>query len=95
MRPQRETKADTFQDEIRAKRRVAGEDVPDPDHDPRHSHTVMMRILGPLINFVNRPWKVRPLVIVLDNLMGIMYRCILSASCLGSVESAGTIRYRS
>jgi high-affinity nickel-transport protein len=51
-----------FQDKLRSKRRAAGEDVPDLDHDPRHSHMLMMRILGPLITFVNRPWKVRTIV---------------------------------
>ena len=90
-----ETEANTFQDKIRSKRRAAGEYDPDPDHDPRHSHMVMMRILGPLITFVNRPWKVRALVTVSVYLMEISYRCILSASCSGLVKSAGTIRRRS
>jgi len=48
------------EDKIRSQRRAAGEEVPDSDHDPRHSHMVMMRILGPLITFVDRPWKMYP-----------------------------------
>lgn len=48
------------EDKIRSQRRAKGEDIPDPDHDPRHSHMIMMRILGPLITFVNRPWKMYP-----------------------------------
>ena len=28
------------------------------EQNPRHNHMLMMRILGPVINFVNRPWKV-------------------------------------
>ncbi|TFK40851.1 high-affinity nickel-transport protein-domain-containing protein [Crucibulum laeve] len=28
--------------------------------DPKHNHMIMMRILGPVITFVNRPWKMYP-----------------------------------
>lgn len=30
----------------------------DPEHAP-HENMLMMRLLGPLVNFVDRPWKVR------------------------------------
>ncbi len=26
--------------------------------DPKHTHMLMMRIIGPVINFVDKPWKV-------------------------------------
>ncbi|KAJ7259538.1 high-affinity nickel-transport protein-domain-containing protein [Mycena haematopus] len=28
--------------------------------DPKHNHMLMMRILGPIITFVNKPWKMYP-----------------------------------
>ncbi|PFH54115.1 hypothetical protein AMATHDRAFT_136484 [Amanita thiersii Skay4041] len=41
-----------------------GEDTACPsDEEPRssqHNHMFMMRIIGPVINFVNRPWKMYP-----------------------------------
>ncbi|KAF8158908.1 high-affinity nickel-transport protein-domain-containing protein [Mycena galopus ATCC 62051] len=30
------------------------------EEDPRHNHMLMMRILGPIITFVNKPWKMYP-----------------------------------
>ncbi|KIY43030.1 NicO-domain-containing protein [Fistulina hepatica ATCC 64428] len=41
---------------IRRKRHLA---EPEAD-EPNHSHMLMMRILGPVITFVNRPWKMYP-----------------------------------
>ncbi|KAF7365122.1 Nickel/cobalt efflux system [Mycena venus] len=32
----------------------------DEIEDPRHNHFLMMRILGPIITFVNKPWKMYP-----------------------------------
>ncbi|KAK0487508.1 NicO-domain-containing protein [Armillaria novae-zelandiae] len=32
----------------------------DTIEDPKHGHMLMMRILGPIITFVNRPWKMYP-----------------------------------
>lgn len=39
---------------------AAGETVEDiePVSDRKHNHMFMMRILGPIITFVDRPWKV-------------------------------------
>ncbi|KAJ6534479.1 NicO-domain-containing protein [Mycena vulgaris] len=43
----------------RAKRRLdQGLPLVDEAEDPKHTHMLMMRILGPVITFVNRPWKV-------------------------------------
>ncbi|KAJ7448506.1 NicO-domain-containing protein [Mycena latifolia] len=44
----------------RAKRRME-QDLPvDEPEDPKHNHMLMMRILGPVITFVNKPWKMYP-----------------------------------
>ncbi|KAK0188034.1 NicO-domain-containing protein [Armillaria mellea] len=32
--------------------------------DPKHGHMLMMRILGPIITFVNKPWKMYPVGIL-------------------------------
>ncbi|KAG6890604.1 hypothetical protein C0995_006580 [Termitomyces sp. Mi166 len=48
----------SFLKEAARKKRIAeGEVLPDLEHKPHHNHMLMMRILGPLITFVNRPWK--------------------------------------
>ncbi|KAF8799008.1 NicO-domain-containing protein [Phlegmacium glaucopus] len=49
------------QDKNRERRRENGEVIPDdvPRH-PKENHMLMMRILGPIITFVNRPWKMYP-----------------------------------
>ncbi|KAJ6562167.1 high-affinity nickel-transport protein-domain-containing protein [Mycena capillaripes] len=45
----------------RAKRR-AQQGLPPVEEreDPKHNHMLMMRILGPIITFVNKPWKMYP-----------------------------------
>ncbi|KDR82909.1 hypothetical protein GALMADRAFT_238556 [Galerina marginata CBS 339.88] len=48
------------QEKIREQRRNNGEMVEDINHDPKENHMLMMRILGPIITFVNRPWKMYP-----------------------------------
>ncbi|RDB18045.1 High-affinity nickel transport protein [Hypsizygus marmoreus] len=45
---------------IRRKRLADGEAVVDTDDKPQYSHMIMMRIVGPIITFVNRPWKMYP-----------------------------------
>ncbi len=49
---------DFLQEKARKKRRENGETVEDVQYSPQESPMLMMRILGPIINFVNRPWKV-------------------------------------
>ncbi|KAJ7366967.1 NicO-domain-containing protein [Mycena albidolilacea] len=45
----------------RAKRRKKqGLPVGEEPEDPRHNHMLMMRLLGPIITFVNKPWKMYP-----------------------------------
>ncbi|KAI5889739.1 NicO-domain-containing protein [Schizophyllum commune H4-8] len=40
---------------------ATGEDtLADFDSDPKHTHMLMMRILGPVLTFVDRPWKMYP-----------------------------------
>ncbi|TRM69742.1 high-affinity nickel-transport protein-domain-containing protein [Schizophyllum amplum] len=40
---------------------VTGEEAfADFDSDPKHTHMFMMRILGPVLTFVDRPWKMYP-----------------------------------
>ncbi|KAF9565754.1 NicO-domain-containing protein [Agrocybe pediades] len=48
------------QEKLREKRRQNGEVVEDVAHDPKSEHMLMMRILGPIVTFVNRPWKMYP-----------------------------------
>ncbi|KJA23125.1 hypothetical protein HYPSUDRAFT_66594 [Hypholoma sublateritium FD-334 SS-4] len=48
------------EEKTRKKRRENGETVEDVQYSPQDSHMLMMRILGPIINFVNRPWKMYP-----------------------------------
>lgn len=80
---------DAFQDNIRAQRRANGDDIPDPEHDSRHSHMIMMRLLGPLINFVNRPWKVKLSMVCWLLAELCKYRCIPSVFCLDLVCGKG------
>jgi len=47
-------------DKEREKRIEKGEALPRIQHNPKHNHMLMMRILGPVITFVNRPWKMYP-----------------------------------
>lgn len=51
------------QEKFRRSRIVNGEGTPETEQDPKHNHMIMMRILGPIITFVNRPWKVNFLVL--------------------------------
>ncbi|KAJ7134716.1 high-affinity nickel-transport protein-domain-containing protein [Mycena epipterygia] len=43
----------------RAKQRTE-QGLPPVLEDPRNNHMLMMRILGPIITFVNKPWKMYP-----------------------------------
>lgn len=45
---------------IREQRRMNGEIVEELEHDPRENNMLMMRIIGPIITFVDRPWKMYP-----------------------------------
>ncbi|KAF9468489.1 high-affinity nickel-transport protein-domain-containing protein, partial [Collybia nuda] len=47
-------------DKTRKLKIASGENIPEPHQDPKHNHMIMMRILGPVITFVNRPWKMYP-----------------------------------
>ncbi|KAF5385618.1 hypothetical protein D9757_005552 [Collybiopsis confluens] len=42
----------------RRRRHLLGQD--DEPYNPRDDHTVMMRIIGPVVTFVNKPWKMYP-----------------------------------
>ncbi|CAA7262937.1 unnamed protein product [Cyclocybe aegerita] len=48
------------EDKLREQRRANGEPVEDVEHDPKLNRTIMMRIIGPIITFVDRPWKMYP-----------------------------------
>ncbi|KAJ3514140.1 hypothetical protein NLJ89_g2553 [Agrocybe chaxingu] len=48
------------EDKIREQRRANGEVVEDVERDPKLNQTIMMRIIGPIITFVDRPWKMYP-----------------------------------
>ena len=55
-------------------------------YDPKKDHMLMMRILGPIITFVNRPWKVSPVKWrKLFELTIKFYRCIPLGYYLDSV----------
>ncbi|KAL4073076.1 high-affinity nickel-transport protein-domain-containing protein [Scleroderma yunnanense] len=45
---------------IRRRRRLARRETDAQDGDPPNQNMLMMRLLGPLVNFVNRPWKMYP-----------------------------------
>jgi high-affinity nickel-transport protein len=47
------------QEKQRAAQLTAGEAVDETPIDPKHNSMIMMRILGPVITFVDKPWKVR------------------------------------
>ncbi|KAF8737743.1 hypothetical protein AX14_012409 [Amanita brunnescens Koide BX004] len=49
-------------DAERARRIASGEPCNGSEHEPSPAQhrTIMLRILGPVINFVNRPWKMYP-----------------------------------
>ncbi|KAK0201807.1 NicO-domain-containing protein [Desarmillaria ectypa] len=59
--------------------------------DPRHGHMLMMRILGPIITFVNKPWKMYPIGILFgfgfDTASSI---ALLAVSALAKKRSNGT-----
>jgi len=79
-------------DKIREQRRANGEVVPeDPAHDPRENHMFMMRILGPIITFVNQPWKMYPVGVLFglgfDTASSI---ALLAVSALAKKGSNGT-----
>lgn len=48
------------QAKIWAQRRMNGETVEEPKHNPQDGNMLMMRIIGPIITFVDRPWKMYP-----------------------------------
>jgi len=48
------------QDKIREQHRANGEVVEEVSYGLNENHMLMMRILGPIITFVNRPWKMYP-----------------------------------
>ncbi|KAF8957005.1 high-affinity nickel-transport protein-domain-containing protein [Flammula alnicola] len=49
------------ENKIRARRRANGETGAEyVEHRPEENYMIMMRILGPIITFVNRPWKMYP-----------------------------------
>jgi hypothetical protein len=51
---------DSDQISSKASRRAKAGEPPNPDEQDRghHSGMLMMRILGPMMTFVDRPWKV-------------------------------------
>ncbi|KAL0575200.1 hypothetical protein V5O48_006761 [Marasmius crinis-equi] len=67
----------------------------DPEHfndayDPKQDHMLMMRIIGPVITFVNRPWKMYPVGILFgfgfDTASSI---ALLAVSALAKKDSKG------
>ncbi|KIM40857.1 hypothetical protein M413DRAFT_19048 [Hebeloma cylindrosporum] len=49
------------ENKILKQRQANGEaDVKSAEHHPEENHMLMMRLLGPIITFVNRPWKMYP-----------------------------------
>ncbi|PBK74915.1 NicO-domain-containing protein [Armillaria solidipes] len=59
--------------------------------DPKHGHMLMMRILGPIITFVNKPWKMYPVGILFgfgfDTASSI---ALLAVSALAKKKSDGS-----
>ncbi|KAK0244159.1 NicO-domain-containing protein [Armillaria nabsnona] len=59
--------------------------------DPKHGHMLMMRILGPIITFVNKPWKMYPVGILFgfgfDTASSI---ALLAVSALAKKQSDGS-----
>ncbi|KAJ7784464.1 NicO-domain-containing protein [Mycena metata] len=65
----------------RAKRRAEqGLEAEDDEINPHQNHMLMMRLLGPVITFVNRPWKVVPTCTSLHLLIDL--RCFDTASSI-------------
>ncbi|KAF9485779.1 NicO-domain-containing protein [Pholiota conissans] len=79
------------EDKLRQQRREKGEEVPEIDRRPEENHMIMMRILGPIINFVNRPWKMFPVGFLFglgfDTASSI---ALLAVSALAKKGSGGT-----
>ncbi|KAG6826621.1 hypothetical protein H0H92_015112, partial [Tricholoma furcatifolium] len=49
-----------IKDALRRKEGTKGDVANSEEQNPPHQGMLMMRILGPMINFVNRPWKMYP-----------------------------------
>lgn len=60
-----------------------GETEADIERGPEENHMIMMRILGPIINFVNRPWKVRISLSILWVSLSLRYK--IDVSCRRSL----------
>ncbi|KAJ7600685.1 NicO-domain-containing protein [Mycena floridula] len=64
---------------------------PDAEPRPHHNHMLMMRILGPLLTFVNKPWKMYPVGVLFgfgfDTAASI---ALLSISALAKRRSDGS-----
>lgn len=88
------SRSDSLQDKRRAKARLDGDEAgPDqPEHDPRHNHMLMMRVIGPVINFVNKPWKVGIKYLQRKLAVTHLRRCIQSAFFLVSVRLWASIK---
>ncbi|KAJ7860041.1 NicO-domain-containing protein [Mycena leptocephala] len=76
----------------RAKRRIdQGLPPVDEPEDPKENNMLMMRILGPIITFVNKPWKMYPVGILFgfgfDTASSI---ALLAISALGRKRSDGS-----
>ncbi|KAJ6605678.1 high-affinity nickel-transport protein-domain-containing protein [Mycena sp. CBHHK59/15] len=73
------------------RRREQGLAVSDELEGPKHNHMLMMRILGPVITFVNQPWKMYPVGILFgfgfDTASSI---ALLAVSALGRKGSGGS-----
>ncbi|KAK0464438.1 NicO-domain-containing protein [Desarmillaria tabescens] len=67
------------------------QDMEVPLEDPKHGHMLMMRILGPVITFVNKPWKMYPVGVLFgfrfDTASSI---ALLAVSALAKKRSDGT-----
>jgi len=76
--------------ERRTRRLADGENQVVDDEDEfnggKHNNMLMMRILGPIIHFVDRPWKVGVLSLVCTRGGLTFDRCILLGYYLGSVS---------
>ncbi|KAJ6508663.1 NicO-domain-containing protein [Mycena sanguinolenta] len=74
----------------RARRRQQ-QGLPTVEEDPAHSHMLMMRILGPIITFVNKPWKMYPVGVLFgfgfDTASSI---ALLAVSALAQKKSNGS-----
>lgn len=52
------------------------------DDNPKHSQTFVLRLLGPVITFVDRPWKVGIPSLSIVFVTHCLDRCIPSGCCL-------------